>query len=147
MGSTVRARRWFAQDVTVDPRLAAVALTMGHGALTAMRPRQKQTRPAAAWHHLGVAVVSFAWHGSQACPGFHQWPSTYYPLRCLTDAASQAAHSPTTCVLPQAVHIGAAAAEEEKLHVLVPEVDDLNTTCTSDPTIMATPGPEVSPRQ
>jgi hypothetical protein len=56
-------------------------------------------------------------------------------------------HSPTTCVLPQAVHIGAAAAEEEKLHVQVPEVDDLNTTYTSDPTIMATPGPEVSPRQ
>jgi hypothetical protein len=65
LGSTVRARRWFAQDVTVDPRLAAVALTMGQGALTAVRPRQKQTRPAAAWHHLGVAVVSFAWHGAR----------------------------------------------------------------------------------
>jgi len=64
-------------------------LRCSRGALPRRRPCQKQARPAAAWHHLGDADVSFAWYSARlVLDSTNSYPLITHPLN-LTDAASK----------------------------------------------------------
>ena len=110
---------------------------------------QIRASPAAIWD---MQLVSIAWQvvGPAAFSANSSAAITHYTV--LTNAASKPAHSSTTCGLTGAGlpmpcpsrRRAAAASEEEKLHDQTPEG---TTSKTNDPTIMATPGPELAPLQ